>query len=263
MSNDFNSIFKLLPSFYQKLEESYGRGSRSCFIAAMPGSFYGRLFPDNSMHFIHSSYSLYWLSQEGLPLNKGNIYIGKTSPKSVHDAYLDQFDRDFTNFLSVRADELVSGEHLFMTLATKIDGPVAYNVQDLLGMTMNDMVSEGLIEEKALNTFNLPHYRPSLEEVKTIIEKNRALKIRYLDTIQLRVIGAEAANCEKGYVFNTNTNAKYRARSLRAIYEPIFQAHFGDGIMNDFFTKLAANISQHQGMMKSRINSLVPSLSRT
>ncbi|CDP17554.1 unnamed protein product [Coffea canephora] len=45
MSNDFNSIFKLLPSFYQKLEESYGCGSRSCFIAAMPGSFYGRLFP--------------------------------------------------------------------------------------------------------------------------------------------------------------------------------------------------------------------------
>ncbi|XP_071909785.1 7-methylxanthine methyltransferase 1-like [Coffea arabica] len=121
----------------------------------------------------------------------------------------------------------------------------------------------GLIEEKALDTFNLPHYRPSLEEVKTIIEKNRALKIRYLDTIQLRVIGAEATDCGKGYVFNTNTNAKYRARSLRAIYEPIFQAHSGDGIMNDFFTKLAANISQHQGMMKSPINSLVLSLSRT
>ncbi|CDP21471.1 unnamed protein product [Coffea canephora] len=249
LSNDFNSIFKLLPSFYQKLEESYGRGSRSCFIAAMPGSFYGRLFPDNSMHFIHSSYSLHWLSQvpsglvteEGLPLNKGSIYIGKTSPKSVHDAYLDQFDRDFTNFLSARADELVSGGHLFVTLAPKIDDPVAYNVQDLLGMTMNDMVSEGLIDEKALDTFNLPHYRPSLEEVKTIIEKNRALKIRYLDTIQLR----------------------YRSRSLRAISEPIFQAHFGDGIMNDFFTKLAANISQHQGKMKSPINSLVLSLSRT
>ncbi|XP_071939941.1 probable caffeine synthase MTL2 [Coffea arabica] len=206
----------------------------------MPGSFYGRPFPDNSMHFIHSSYSLHWLSQvpsglvteEGLPLNKGNIYIGKTSPKNVHDAYLDQFDRDFTNFLSARADELVFGEHLFVTLAPKIDDPVAYNVQDLLGMTMIDMVSEGRIEEKALDTFNLPHYRPSLEEVKAIIEKNRALKIRYLDTIQLRVIGAGAADCGKGYVFNTNTNAKYRARSLRATYEPIFQAHFGEGKSN-------------------------------
>ncbi|CDP17549.1 unnamed protein product [Coffea canephora] len=123
------------------------------------------------------------------------------------------------------------------------------------------MVSEGLIEEKALDTFNLPHYRPSLEEVKTIIEKNHALKLSYLDTIQLRVIGAGAADCGKGYVFNANTNANYRAWSLRAIYEPIFQAHFGDGIMNNFFTKLAANISQHQGKMKR--NCLVLCLSRT
>ena len=91
------------------------------------------------------------MTEEGLPLNKGNIYIGKTSPKSVHDAYLDQFDRDFTNFLSVRADELVSGEHLFVTLATKIDGPVAYNVQDLLGMTMNDMVSEVMIHRHSIS----------------------------------------------------------------------------------------------------------------
>lgn len=60
--NDFNNIFKLLPNFYDKLEEN-GRSRGSCFIAAMPGSFYGRLFPENSVHFIHSSYSLHWLSQ--------------------------------------------------------------------------------------------------------------------------------------------------------------------------------------------------------
>ena len=91
------------------------------------------------------------MTEEGLPLNKGNIYIGKTSPKSVHDAYLDQFDRDFTNFLSARADELVSGGHLFVTLAPKIDDPVAYNVQDLLGMTMNDMVSEVMIHRHSIS----------------------------------------------------------------------------------------------------------------
>ena len=61
-SNDFNSIFKSLPLFYDNLEK-YGRQSGSCFIAAMPGSFYGRLFPDHSIHFIHSSFSLHWLSQ--------------------------------------------------------------------------------------------------------------------------------------------------------------------------------------------------------
>ncbi|MFS7915574.1 putative methyltransferase [Helianthus anomalus] len=34
-----------------------------CFVSAVPGSFYGRLFPDESLHLIHSSYSVHWLSQ--------------------------------------------------------------------------------------------------------------------------------------------------------------------------------------------------------
>ncbi|CDP16803.1 unnamed protein product [Coffea canephora] len=63
VSNEFNSIFRSLPNFYQRLGDYYGRSPGSCFIAAMPGSFHGRLFPDNSMHFVYSSYSLHWLSQ--------------------------------------------------------------------------------------------------------------------------------------------------------------------------------------------------------
>lgn len=61
--NDFNNIFISLPGYYGKLEqEIIGFGNR-CFISGVPGSFYGRLFPKNSMHFIHSSSSLHWLSQ--------------------------------------------------------------------------------------------------------------------------------------------------------------------------------------------------------
>ncbi|CDP19797.1 unnamed protein product [Coffea canephora] len=97
----------------------------------------------------------------GLPLNKGNIYIGKTSPMSLHDAYLDQFGKDFTSFSTARAAEMVSGGHLFLRLQSNNDDPLAYNYPDLLGMTMNDMVSEGLIQETALDTFNIPHFLPS------------------------------------------------------------------------------------------------------
>lgn len=61
--NDFNTIFKSLPSFYEKLQQEKGREFGPCFVAAMPGSFYGRLFPNRFLHFVHSSYSLHWLSQ--------------------------------------------------------------------------------------------------------------------------------------------------------------------------------------------------------
>jgi len=61
--NDFNTIFKSLPDFHTRLVEDKGHKFGSCFINATPGSFYGRLFPSNSIDLFHSSNSLHWLSQ--------------------------------------------------------------------------------------------------------------------------------------------------------------------------------------------------------
>jgi jasmonate O-methyltransferase len=62
-SNDFNDIFGSLPAFYNRIKEEKGTGLGPCFISGVPGSFYGRLFPSKSLHFVHSSSSLHWLSQ--------------------------------------------------------------------------------------------------------------------------------------------------------------------------------------------------------
>ena len=61
--NDFNTLFHSLPSFYERLAKEKGPEFGPCFVAVMPGSFYGRLFPNNTMHIIHSSYSVHWLRQ--------------------------------------------------------------------------------------------------------------------------------------------------------------------------------------------------------
>lgn len=61
--NDFNSVFKSFPSFDERLKKERRHEFGSCFIAAAPGSFYGRLFPPSFLHLVHSSYSIHWLSQ--------------------------------------------------------------------------------------------------------------------------------------------------------------------------------------------------------
>lgn len=61
--NDFNTVVKSLPSFYDRLKTEKGDEFGSCFVSATPGSFYGRLFPPCFLHFVFSSYSLQWLSQ--------------------------------------------------------------------------------------------------------------------------------------------------------------------------------------------------------
>ncbi|KAJ4717087.1 Carboxyl methyltransferase [Melia azedarach] len=91
--NDFNTIFKSLPAFY-KQRKLNGSSSKSCFIAGVPGSFYGRLFPSTSIHFMHSSYSLHWLSERKLKGNSsescfiagvpGSFYGRLFPSKSIH-----------------------------------------------------------------------------------------------------------------------------------------------------------------------------------
>ena len=69
-TNDFNSIFKALPDFYRDLRKEKNGGCPFIFIGGYAGSFYGRLFPNNSLHFIYSSYSLHWLSKVRILMSK-------------------------------------------------------------------------------------------------------------------------------------------------------------------------------------------------
>jgi jasmonate O-methyltransferase len=74
--NDFNTVFKSLPFFYEKFGEEKGDlyGQR-CYISGVPGSFYHRLFPSKSLHFFHSSCSLHWLSKVMLLSFFHNYYL--------------------------------------------------------------------------------------------------------------------------------------------------------------------------------------------
>jgi len=61
--NDFNSIFKSLDTFKEKLSDELETKMGPCYFSGVPGSFYGRIFPNKSLHLVHSSYSIHWLSK--------------------------------------------------------------------------------------------------------------------------------------------------------------------------------------------------------
>ncbi|MQM23644.1 hypothetical protein Taro_056711, partial [Colocasia esculenta] len=62
-SNDVNSIFVGLPDFIDGMVGGRLVDVSSFFLMGVSGSFYGRLFPSNSLHFIHFAHSLHWLLQ--------------------------------------------------------------------------------------------------------------------------------------------------------------------------------------------------------
>lgn len=258
--NDFNSVFKSLPPFYDKLKKDKGDKCRSCFVSAMPGSFYERLFPARTIHFVHSSYSLHWLSQvpERLENNKENIYLAKGSPPDVFQAYLKQFQRDFSTFLRVRSHEIVPGGCMVLTLLGRsIADPYSKDAcgrYELLAKSLLDMVKEGIVQEADLFSYNIPWYLPYEDEVKTIIQKEDSFKLDKLEAFKLNWDASE----NDGHV----RSAKTMANGIRALLEPMLASHFGDSIIEDLFTRFADLVEKYSSMEKPDYFNIVISLTK-
>lgn len=133
-SNDFNTLFISLPK------------DRQYFAAGVPGSFYGRLFPESSIHFAYSATSIHWLSkvpeelrQRDSPAwNKGRIHYTSASDEVIK-AYKSQFAEDMENFLTARAKEIVSGGMIAIIVPSITDG-VPF-CQTATGLMFNCMAS--------------------------------------------------------------------------------------------------------------------------
>ncbi|XP_027076533.1 probable methyltransferase TCM_000336 isoform X1 [Coffea arabica] len=239
-TNDFNAIFQALPDFYGGLKN--GRSNQgappSIYIAGYPGSFYGRLFPDNCLHFIYSSYSLHWLSRvpQGLydetcrPINKGSIYISDNSPPEVPKAYSKQFQEDFSLFLHSRSKELVSGGGMVLILLAR-KGPSHIDrgnsfFWEILYRSLASLVRKGDVEEEKLDSYDVHFYAPSKEELEDLIKKEGSLKLE----------GVEMFEIEKDVCDGSATSYGTRvAMTVRAIQESMIAHHFGDAIVDDLF----------------------------
>ena len=84
------------------------------------------------------------MNEKGEPINKGNIYISKTSPAGVLVAYREQFEQDFTSFLKSRGQEIVPRGRMVVNIMATTDtyGPQDYFMTDVLNVALKDMAME-------------------------------------------------------------------------------------------------------------------------
>lgn len=265
--NDFNHVFKSVPSFCERLKEEMGDMLGPCFITGVPGSFYGRLFPSKTMHFIHSSYSLHWLSQvpKGLDNNYRNIHMAKSSPPNVFKAYSEQFGNDFSNFLRLRSEEIVGGGRMLLTFVGRSNEDPTSNdwcyLLELLTKSLLDLVSQGLVEEEDVNSFNLPSYYPCKEEVEKIVEKEGSFGVEKLEFFEVNWDHEDDDNNEN-FVFDKFRSGENISNSIRAVTEALFANHFGDTIMDNLFNRYAKHVAEHLFFEKIKFVNLVVSLKR-
>ncbi|OMO55594.1 SAM dependent carboxyl methyltransferase [Corchorus capsularis] len=221
--NDFNTLFKLLPP------------SRNYFTNAVPGSFHGRLFPKSSLHFVHSSCSLHWLSKvpkevvdsKSPAWNKGSI-ICTGLVKEVLDAYSNQFNNDMESYLTARAQEIVGGGLMVLIFPVLPDGiPMAQTstgkAMELLYSCLNDLAILGLVKQEKVDSFNIPFYFPNAEEMVRIVERNG-----YFIVEKIQEYLSKSPVISKDVQFLITSH-------LRAATEGIIKEHFGLGIVEELF----------------------------
>ncbi|CAK8562221.1 unnamed protein product [Lathyrus sativus] len=270
--NDFNNVFKSLETFKKKLADEMETKMGSCYFSGIPGSFYGRIFADKSLHFVHSSYSLHWLSKvpEGVDnKNKGNIYLSTTSPSNVIKAYYKQFQKDFSLFLECRAQEIVEGGRMILTfIGRKNDDPSNKEccyIWDLLTIALKDMVLQGIIDDEKLDTFNIPNYYPSPSEVKLEVLREGSFAIDKLDISEVNWNALdhwEALDIGSEMLKSFKDDGYHMAKCIRAVTEPLLVCDFGDSVIEDIFECYENILTDRMSKQRTKFTNLTLSFTR-
>ncbi|KAF7808803.1 putative S-adenosylmethionine-dependent methyltransferase At5g38780 [Senna tora] len=206
VSNDFNTLFQKLPP------------NRNYFASGVPGSFHGRLFPRQSLHLIHSSSSLSWVSKLPKEIirdgscgawNKGRIHYAG-APREVVDVYEEHYKKSLEAFLHARAEEIVR------------NGIMALQI--------------GLVSEEKVDTFNVPIYFPLLKDLKRKLESNEDFISEQMESLEAKI--QLVPNVEM-----------YVSHYCRAAVEALFEKHFGEEAVDELFERYTNKVKEFPEMM--------------
>ncbi|RLN11437.1 anthranilate O-methyltransferase 2-like [Panicum miliaceum] len=262
--NDFNNLFKLVEQFNKLAARNHrGEAPPPCYISGLPGSYYTRLFPCQSVHLFHSLFCLHWRSQapEGVKgtgkthQHNRDIYITKTTSPTLAKLFQQQFQRDFSLFLKLRYEELVFGGHIILTFIGRKHEDVLstesnHHLYGLLAQSLQSLVDEGLLKKEKLDSFYLPVYSPSIGEVVAIIEQSGMFNMNHVKLFEID--WDPYYDSESDVVHDSVSSSVNVARCIRAVMEPLIACHFGETILDRLFKEYAHRVAKHLEKEKTK-----------
>ncbi|PVH48192.1 hypothetical protein PAHAL_4G272600 [Panicum hallii] len=269
-SNDFNNLFKLVERFNKLTARNHqGEAPPPCYISGLPGSYYTRLFPRQSVHLFHSLFCLQWRSHapEGVKgtrkthQDKGDIYITKTTSPTLVKLFQQQFQRDIALFLKLRYEELVFGGHIILTCIGRkhedvLRGESNHHLYGLLAQSLQSLVDEGLLKKEKLDSFYLPVYSPSIGEVVAIVEKSGMFNMNHIKLFETDW------DPESHAVHDSVSSGVNVARCIRAVMEPLIASYFGETILDRLFKEYAHRVAKHLEKEKTKHAVIVLSMKK-
>ncbi|XP_050379099.1 loganic acid O-methyltransferase-like [Argentina anserina] len=237
--NDFNMLFKSLPP------------NRQYYAAGVPGSFHGRIFPNNSIHLFHSSSTNHWLSRVPKELvnkncpawNKGEIHYSNSTDEVVK-AYEAQYAEDMECFLHTRSQEIVSGGLMVLIIPGRPNGTphsktLPNMMLQLLGTSLMEMARKGVVVEDKVDSFNIPAYYMSPQELEAAVERNGCFNIEKIENLP-SPLGDGAA-----------IGTRVLAYHMRAASEGLIKQQFGEEILDELFDLFCKKLEQKPSIFES------------
>ncbi|KAI7755672.1 hypothetical protein M8C21_030947 [Ambrosia artemisiifolia] len=194
---------------------------------------------------------------QGLESNGLNIYMAKTSPTNVYEAYGKQFHTDFTKFLQMRSKEVVHGGSMVLTFPGRsMVDPTSEDscaLLGLLGQSLVDISREGLVQEQDIISFNIPMYTPCENEVRNAIENEGSFSITNMNNFKVNWDPNDTDFTSMNDSNELNQiHGKNTAKMMRAVLEPLLASHFGNSIIDVLFKKLEKNVAEYLSKKKPR-----------
>ncbi|KAM3296557.1 hypothetical protein ACQJBY_038743 [Aegilops geniculata] len=274
-SNDFNLVFQSLDQFKNVTAKEVGNDTTRppYYVVGLPGSFYTRIFPCQSVHLFHSSYCLHWLSKvpdelsRGSYLNEGNIHLGKTTPHSVTKLFREQFQIDFELFLKLRSQELMSDGRMLLTFLGRKSNEMLMRGEsgtmwELLSESFQSLVLKGRVEKDKLNTFNLPLYAPSMDEVKEVIDRTEIFDVEHMGMVEFNWDPQDDDLDDEHVVPDPAKSGTNVSKSIRSVLEPLIAGDFGEDIIDELFALYASVVAKHLKNQNAKCPSIVVSLKK-
>ncbi|KAE8802365.1 Jasmonate O-methyltransferase [Hordeum vulgare] len=240
-SNDFNLVFQSLDQFHNvtRKEEGNEAAAAPYFIVGVPEEL-----------------------SSGNYLNEGNIHIGKTTPPLVANVFREQFQIDFELFLQLRSKELMTGGRMLLTfLGRKSEEMLMHGeigiMWELLSESLQSLVLKGRVEKEKLDSFNLPLYAPSMEEVKVVINRIGLFHIEHMGPVAFNWDPQDDDTDDDHEVLDPANSGTNVSKSIRSVLEPLIAGHFSEDILDELFVVYASVVAKYLEKKNAKCPSVV------
>ena len=126
---------------------------------------------------------------------------------------------------------------------------------------INIYTLQGLIEEEKLDSFNIPTYEPTMEEIRDVIREEGSFFIQESEIVMVPWDEGRKEDGDDSFD-DENVRAQFIARYTRAVMEPLLSANFGAKVMNEFFIRFQKKVVQLMEVEKLEYAILVVSLTK-